>query len=80
MIHVRKTIRTDRLSPRKSTGRPPVLTLEQEEELATFACSSHQEARQISYLKLAVYFQSWNIGQDATRNALKRRSLSRYVA
>ena len=45
MNQVRNTIRTGRLSPGRSTGRPPVLTFEQEEELVTFVCSS-QEARQ----------------------------------
>lgn len=79
MNQVRNTIRTGRLSPGRSTGRPPVLTFEQEEELVTFVCSS-QEAWQMSYLELALHFESWNVGQDAIRNALKRRGFSRYVA
>ena len=66
MNQVRNTIRTGRLSPGRSTGRPPVLTFEQEEELVTFVCSS-QEARQMSYLELALHFESWNFGQDAIR-------------
>ena len=79
MSQVRNTIRTIRLSSGRSTGRPQALTLEQEEELVTFGCSS-QEAQQMSYLELVLHFESWNCGQDSIRNALKRRGFSRYVA
>ncbi|KAI1002058.1 hypothetical protein K3495_g6148 [Podosphaera aphanis] len=79
MNQIRKAIRTGRLSPGKSTGRPLVLTLEQEEELVTFVYST-QEARRMSYLELGVYFESWNIGRDAIRDTLKRRGFPRYIA
>ncbi|KAI0994851.1 hypothetical protein K3495_g13332 [Podosphaera aphanis] len=76
---VRNTIRSGRSSPGKSTGRPPVLTPAQEEELVTFVRSS-QENRQMSYLELAMNFHTWNVGEDAIRNALKRRGVSRHTA
>ena len=34
----------------------------------------------MSYLELAMNFPEWNFGQDAIRNALKRRGYSRHIS
>lgn len=34
----------------------------------------------MTYLQLAMSFPEWNVGEDAVRNALKRRGYSRRIA
>ncbi|KAI6248672.1 hypothetical protein HI914_02268 [Erysiphe necator] len=78
-IHqVKNTLRSGRVSPGKITGRKPTLGPEQVDELERFVQTS-QETRQMSYLELAMNFPQWNVGQDAIRNALKRRGYCRRV-
>ena len=79
MNQVKYTIQTGRISPGKSTGRPHVLSIEQEDELEVFVCRD-KKTRQMSYLELSLHFHMWNVGQDAIRNALRRRGYLRYIA
>ncbi|KAI0998193.1 hypothetical protein K3495_g10000 [Podosphaera aphanis] len=78
MNQVKYTIQTGRISPGKSTGRPHKLSTEQENELEVFVCRD-KETRQMSYLELSIHFHMWNVGQDAIRNALRRRGYLRYI-
>ncbi|KAI1002155.1 hypothetical protein K3495_g6050 [Podosphaera aphanis] len=78
LSQVKYTIRSGCVSPKRSTGRPPVLTPEQDEELEAFVHSS-EAAKQMSYLELSMHFDTWNVGQDAIRNALMRRGYSRFI-
>ena len=79
MNQVKYTIQTGRTSPGKSTGRPHVLSIEQENELEVFVCRD-KETRQMSYLELSLHFHMWNVGQDAILNALRPRGYLRYIA
>lgn len=67
------------VTPRKKTGRPPLLTKEQADELEAFVCSSRQ-ARQMSYLALSLVFKHWGVSEYAIRYALYKRGYRRYVA
>ncbi|KAI0994093.1 hypothetical protein K3495_g14090 [Podosphaera aphanis] len=79
MNQVKYTIQTGRISLGKSTGRPHKLSTEQENELEVFVCRD-KETRQMSYLELSIHFHMWNFGQDAIRNAFRRRGYLRYIA
>ncbi|KAI1006440.1 hypothetical protein K3495_g1784 [Podosphaera aphanis] len=78
---VKYTIKTGCISPRKSSGRPPVLSneREQEDEVEVFVCRD-KNTRQMSYLELSIHFYMWNVGQDAIWNTLRRRGYPRYLA
>ena len=79
MNQVKYTIQTGRISPGKSTGRPHVLSIEQEDELEVFVCRD-KKTRQMSYLELSLHFHICNVGLDAIRNALRRTGYLRYIA
>ena len=74
-----KTIQSRRVSPRLSSGRPPILSPAQVDELEAFVCSL-PETRQMSYLELSKNFPEWNVGEPAIGNALHRRRYSRHIA
>ena len=63
-------------TPQKRTGRPPLLTEEQKNELITFVRST-KVTRRLSYLQLALHF---NWGVDAVQGCLERAGYKRYVA
>ena len=52
---VGKTIQSRRVSPRLSSGRPPILSPAKIDELEAFVCSL-PETRQMSYLELSKNF------------------------
>ena len=64
------------MCPRKSTGRPAVLSSAQFDELEQFVCSS-RKTRRMTYLEVASNFPEWNIGERTVRNALKQRGYAR---
>jgi len=68
---VRKALDTDPPTPKKSTSRPPVLDVEQRQQLVDFVCSS-KAARKITYHELAQEFCYWNCRWIVVKNALKR--------
>ncbi|KAG9249358.1 uncharacterized protein F5Z01DRAFT_631838, partial [Emericellopsis atlantica] len=69
---------TTQATPRRSTGRPPLLTEAQLEELIEFVCSS-QRARRMAYWRLPQEL-GWDCSVYAIRNALRRAGFKRYVA
>ncbi|KAI6248813.1 hypothetical protein HI914_02569 [Erysiphe necator] len=76
---VKKVVSSGLVSPRKSSGRPFKLSSAQVDELEEFVRSS-REKRQMSYLELATNFPQWSVGEDAIRNALRRRGYERQIA
>ncbi|KAI0994076.1 hypothetical protein K3495_g14107 [Podosphaera aphanis] len=76
---VKYTMQTGCITPGKSSGRPPVFSNEQEDEVEVFVCRD-KNTRQMSYLELSIHFYMWTVGQDAIRNTLRRRGYPRYLA
>ena len=63
--------------PSVRTGRPPVLSSQQIDQLVAFVRSSY-EARRMSYLDLSLDpFREWNIGQRCIQRALNSRGYYR---
>ena len=58
-------------TPKKSTGRPPILNTEQRKHLIDFVCASKKN-RRMSYKDLTKEFEYWNAGHIAIKNALDR--------
>lgn len=68
------------MSPKKSKGRPPVLSSEQVDEIERFVTSSLVN-RQMTYLELAMGpFQSLGVSEFVIRRELKKRNYTRCVA
>ncbi|KAI0999250.1 hypothetical protein K3495_g8947 [Podosphaera aphanis] len=68
------------LSPKNSTGRPPVLSNSQVDEIETFVFSS-PENRQMSYLRLANFvFRHFGVSEKVIRREMKKRGYTRQVA
>lgn len=67
-----------RATPRKSTGRPPILTQAQVEELVEFVCAS-SENRRMSFQKLAEVMD-FGVKKQAIRSALLREGFHRRLA
>ena len=65
--------------PRKSTGRPAVLSSAQVDELEQFVCS-WRRTRRMTYLEVGSNFPEWNIGERTVRNALKQRGYARRLS
>lgn len=64
-------------SPSVRTGRPPVLSSQQIDQLVAFVRSSY-EARRVSDLDLSLDpFREWSVGQRCIQRALKSRGYSR---
>ena len=59
-------------TPKKSTGRPPILNTEQCKHLVDFVCASKKN-RRISYKDLTKEFEYWDAGYIAIKNALNRK-------
>lgn len=73
-------ITSERVTPRKRTGRPPKLSDAQIDELEAFVRSS-REGRQLSYARLAEGpFLAWGVGEYTIRSALRSRGYSRRIA
>jgi len=71
---------SERVTPKKRSGRPPSLTYTQTDQLETFI-QSLAAARQMSFLRLAEGpFEDWEVGKKAIRAALKGRGYTRRVA
>ncbi|KAI0996976.1 hypothetical protein K3495_g11207 [Podosphaera aphanis] len=68
------------LSPKNSTGRPPVLRKSQVDEIESFVCSSPED-RQMSYLQLANFaFRHFGVSEKVIRREMKKRGYTRQVA
>jgi Transposase len=63
-------------TPQKRSGRPPLLTKEQESQLIAFVRTS-KTTRRLSYLAIAIHFH-W--GVDAVKGCLERAGYRRYIA
>jgi transposase len=62
-------------TPQKRSGRPPLLTEEQKNELIAFLRTS-KITRRLSYLQLALHF---NWGVDAVKGCLERADYKRHI-
>ncbi len=58
-------------TPKKSTGRPPVLNTDQRAHLVAFICESKKN-RRMNYKELAKEFWYWDAGHKAIKTALDR--------
>ena len=67
------------LTPKKRSGRPPVLSLEQVQELISFIRTS-KKTRQMTFYELARYFEEWHVGEYVIRYALRSAGYRRRVA
>ncbi|TVY56801.1 hypothetical protein LCER1_G002662 [Lachnellula cervina] len=65
-------------TPKKRSGRPPLLTQAQVEELVFFVCAT-AENRRMSFQKLAEVMD-WGVKKDAIRTALLREGFHRRLA
>ncbi|KAI1001991.1 hypothetical protein K3495_g6212 [Podosphaera aphanis] len=68
------------LSPKKSSGRPLVLSSEQVDEIEAFVTSS-PEHRQLTYFELAyAHFSHFGIREKVIQRAMSRRGYARRIA
>ncbi|KAI1001861.1 hypothetical protein K3495_g6344 [Podosphaera aphanis] len=68
------------LSPKKSSGRPLVLSSEQVDEIDAFVTSS-PEHRQLTYFELAyAYFSHFGVSEKVIQCAMSRRGYARRIA
>jgi hypothetical protein len=71
---------TSRPTPKKRSGRPPILSEEQVDEVELFVRAT-RASRLLSYENLAWGpFRKFGVGPVAIKNALERRGYRRYVA
>ncbi|KAI1003438.1 hypothetical protein K3495_g4768 [Podosphaera aphanis] len=74
---VQYTLEKGSLTPTKRSGRPPVLSREQVDELERFVTSS-RTAGEMSHFELAHFqFRSWNVSERVIRKALHSRGHNR---
>jgi len=66
---VRYALENEHSTPRKPTGRPPILDAGQVQMLVDFVTGS-KRARRMSYKELAQEFFYWGAGEEAIKNAL----------
>jgi transposase len=59
------------LTPKRKSGRPPLLDTSKRQELVSFVISS-QEARQMPYLEIPISLE-WEISEDTIRRALIKK-------
>jgi hypothetical protein len=76
---IRHTVRSDSAAIGARPGRPPVLSLEQTEELVAFVRAS-KENRRMSFLKLSVVLFDGAFGIWAIKNTLYRLGYRRRAA
>ena len=77
---IRNACIASRPTPKKRSGRPPILLEEQIDEIELFIIAKRSH-RFLSYERLAVGpFSKFNVGWEAIKNALERRGFQRYVA
>lgn len=77
---VEHSLSTPHVTPKKKTGRKPILSEEQINQIEIFVCSS-QTGRLMSYLHLATGpFSDYGVTEYAIRRALRVRGYSRCVA
>ncbi|KAI0994486.1 hypothetical protein K3495_g13696 [Podosphaera aphanis] len=68
------------LSPKKSSGRPLVLSSEQVDEIEAFVISS-PEHRQLTYFELAyAHFSHFRVSEKVIQRAMSRRGYARRIA
>jgi hypothetical protein len=63
------------VTPKKPTGRPPVLDAEQRQHLVDFVCASRKN-RRMSYQQLAHEFRYWEVGHKGIKAALEREGFN----
>jgi transposase len=71
---------SDQVTPKHRSGRPPVLSSDQVDELVSYVQQS-RATRQMSYLALASGpFQHWEVSEYTIRYALRNRGFTRHIA
>lgn len=75
---VEYTCQQNRPTPKKRSGRPSILTVEQVDQIEEFIRAS-RDGRRMSYGKIIEYF-TFDVKESALRRALKARGYSRCVA
>lgn len=75
---VQYTCQTGQATPARRSGRPPLLTAAQIEELIAFICSS-KEARRMAYRQLPSTL-GWDVSEYAIRYALRQNGFARHPA
>ncbi|KAI0997301.1 hypothetical protein K3495_g10884 [Podosphaera aphanis] len=69
------------LSPKKSSGRPLVLSSEQVDEIEAFVILSSPEHRQLTYFELAyTHFSHFGVSEKIIQRAMFRRGYARHIA
>jgi hypothetical protein len=66
---VRYALDNEAPTPKKKSGRPPLLNSEQRQQLVDFVCSS-KKTRRMTYKELAEEFCYWDCGPDTIKTAL----------
>ena len=81
--HLRVTLRqvqhavTTQATPRRPSGRPPLLPEAQAEELIEFVCAS-RHGRRMAYWRLPQTL-GWDCSFDVTKGALRRAGFKRHI-
>jgi transposase len=76
---VRYALDNEAPTPKKKSGRPPLLDAEQRQQLVDFVCSS-RKTRRMTYKELAKEFCYWNCGSDAIKTALDKEGFKVRIA
>ncbi len=76
---IRTAIRADNAIAGRSTGRPRVMTPEQEEELVSYVCAS-KKTRRMGFLELSIALFNGVFGMWLIKHALYRLGFRRRVA
>lgn len=75
---IKYVVKSSQATPKKKTGRRPILTQAQVEDLVFFVCSSTQN-RRMSFSQLATVM-NFGVKKDAIRSALLREGFHRRLA
>ena len=77
---VRYAMNTTKLTPKKSSGRNPLLSSAQIDEVETYITSS-QEGRQMPYFEVAnVVFPHFGVSEKVIEREMKKRGYTRRIA